>query len=147
MTRFCTYAITDRDSNPLMGSTAVSVLKHDEILHVCNYYLRFESTYGLYCSLCFQNMTRFCTYAITIRDSNPLMGSTAVAVFKHDEILHVCNYYLRFESTYGLNCSRCFQKCSRFCTYAITIRDSNPLMGSTAVSVLKHDEILHVCNY
>ncbi|GIY62333.1 hypothetical protein CEXT_295931 [Caerostris extrusa] len=92
MTRFCTYAITDRDSNPLMGSTAVAVLK----------------------------MTRFCTYAITDRDSNPLIGSTAVAVFKHDEIMHLCNYYLRFESTYGLNYSRCFQKCRDFCTYAIT---------------------------
>ncbi|GIX74791.1 hypothetical protein CEXT_314591 [Caerostris extrusa] len=59
-------------------------------------------------------MTRLSTYAITVRDSNPHMGSTAVAVFKHDEIMHLCNYYLRFESPYGLNCGRCFQKCSDY---------------------------------
>ncbi|GIY24379.1 hypothetical protein CEXT_447901 [Caerostris extrusa] len=55
--------------------------RHDGFLQVCNYYLRFESTYGLYCSRCFLDMSRLCTYAITILDSNPLMGSTAVAVF------------------------------------------------------------------
>ncbi|GIY53834.1 hypothetical protein CEXT_343151 [Caerostris extrusa] len=87
MTRFCTYAITIRDANPLMGCTAVSVLKHDEI---------------------------FARMQLLTEILNPLVGSTAVAVFKHDEIMHLCNYYLRFESTYGLNYSRCFQKCRVF---------------------------------
>ncbi|GIY00801.1 hypothetical protein CEXT_75281 [Caerostris extrusa] len=81
MLSFCTYAITVRDSNPLMGSTAVFVLKHDEIMHLCNYYLRFESTYG----------------------------STTAAVFRNVEFLQLCNYCPRFESTYGLYCSLCFK--------------------------------------
>ncbi|GIY54282.1 hypothetical protein CDAR_523151 [Caerostris darwini] len=94
-------------------------------MHVCNCYLRFESTYGLCCSGCF---------------------------------MHVWKYYLRSESTLGLCFLICrdyarvqllseirihlrpllqwlFSHMSRLCTCATTIRDSNPLMGCVAVAV------------
>ncbi|GIY00798.1 hypothetical protein CEXT_75261 [Caerostris extrusa] len=90
-------------------------------------------------------MTRFCTYAITDRVSNPLIGSTAVAVFKHDEIMHLCNCYLRFESTYGLNYCRCFQKCRVFASMQL-LSEIRIHLWAPLQSVLKHDEILHVCN-
>ncbi|GIX74785.1 hypothetical protein CEXT_314571, partial [Caerostris extrusa] len=37
----------------------------------------------------FTNMTRLCTYGITIRDLNPLMGSTAAVVFRRDQIMQL----------------------------------------------------------
>ncbi|GIY54280.1 hypothetical protein CDAR_523141 [Caerostris darwini] len=79
-------------------------------MHVCNCYLRFESTYGICCSesglfyarvqllseirihfwvllqWLFSHMWRLCTCATA---------------------MHVCKYYLRFESTSGL----CFLLC------------------------------------
>ncbi|GIX70254.1 hypothetical protein CEXT_245891 [Caerostris extrusa] len=118
MPRFGTYAITVRDSNPLMGSTTVAVFRNVEILHVCYYRPRFESPCGLDCRRCHQKF-ELCTYATTIDDSNPLMGYFAVAVFRHEEIMHLSNYYLKFESTcgfylrfesnYGLYCCHCCQ--------------------------------------
>ncbi|GIY00799.1 hypothetical protein CEXT_75271 [Caerostris extrusa] len=75
------------------------------------------------------------------------LGSTAVAVFKHDEIMHLCKLLSEIRIHLRAQLQPLFSEMSSFCTYAITVRDSNPLMGSTAVSVLKHDEILHVCNY
>ncbi|GIX81825.1 hypothetical protein CEXT_385401 [Caerostris extrusa] len=82
------------DSNPLMGSTAVPAFRRDEFMHVCNYCeIRFH-LWALLQSL-FSDVTRLCTYAYYLRffvitvTSNPLMGSTADAVFKHDEIMHL----------------------------------------------------------
>ncbi|GIY29469.1 hypothetical protein CEXT_90851 [Caerostris extrusa] len=73
-------------SNPLMGSTAVAVFKHDEIMQ-----LQSEIRIHLWGTLQspFSNITRLCTYAFTIRDLNPLMGSTAAAVFRNVEIMQL----------------------------------------------------------
>ncbi|GIY07839.1 hypothetical protein CEXT_211371 [Caerostris extrusa] len=101
-----------------MGSTEVAV---SDVTRLCNYYLRLESTCGFYCRRCFQKFG-LCTYATTIWDSNPLLGYFAVAVFRLDEIMHLCNYYLRFESTCGFYTRRCFPKFG-LCTYATTIWD------------------------
>ncbi|GIY03437.1 hypothetical protein CEXT_759171 [Caerostris extrusa] len=80
-----------------MGSTAAAVFRRDEI----------------------------CTYGITIRDLNPLMGSTAAAVFRRDEIMQLLS-----EIQIGLWAllHPLFSEMSKFCIYAITVRDSNPLM-------------------
>ncbi|GIY90811.1 hypothetical protein CDAR_373231 [Caerostris darwini] len=94
-------------------------------MHVCNYYLRFESTYGLYCSRC---ILKSRDYARVQLLSEIRIHLWALLQPLYSEISRLCNYYLRFEcnyylrfeSTYGLYCSRC---------------------------ILKSREIMHVCNY
>ncbi|GIY90809.1 hypothetical protein CDAR_373221 [Caerostris darwini] len=56
-------------------------------MHVCNYYLRFESTYGLYCSRCI----------LKSRDYARMQLNLEITISE-------------IESTYGLYCSRCILK-------------------------------------
>ncbi|GIY83788.1 hypothetical protein CEXT_54341 [Caerostris extrusa] len=117
----CTYATTIfEDSNPLMGSLQFAVFRHDEIMHLCNYYLRFESTCGFYCSCC---------------------------CFQKFGLCSVCNYYLRFESTYGLYADAVFQKCSDYAraNYYPEIRIH--LWALLQIAVFRRDEIMQLCNY
>ncbi|GIZ04252.1 hypothetical protein CEXT_56901 [Caerostris extrusa] len=109
---------------------------------LCNYYLRDSNPIcGLYCSRCFQKCRDFCTYANTFYlRFEPIMGCTAVAVFRLDEIMQLQS---EIKSTCGFYCRRCFQKFG-LCTYAKTILDSNPLMGYFAVAVFRHYEIMHL---
>ncbi|GIY90806.1 hypothetical protein CDAR_373191 [Caerostris darwini] len=76
-------------------------------MHVCNYYLRFESTYGLYCSRC---ILKSRDYARVQLLSEIRIHLWALLQPLYSEISRLCNYYLRFESTYGLYCSRCILK-------------------------------------
>ncbi|GIY26204.1 hypothetical protein CEXT_367171 [Caerostris extrusa] len=88
--RFCKYAITDRDSNPLMALLQSLFLNMTRFL----YAITDRDSTHLRAQLqpLFSEMSSFCTYTITDRDSNPLTGSTTAAVFRNVEFLHVCNY-------------------------------------------------------
>ncbi|GIY90813.1 hypothetical protein CDAR_373251 [Caerostris darwini] len=109
-------------------------------MHVCNYYLRFESTYGLYCSRCILKSRDYANYYLRFESTYGLYCSRCILKSRdyarmqllseirihlwallqplYSEIsrLYVCNYYLRFESTYGLYCSRCILKSRDYAT-------------------------------
>ncbi|GIX83718.1 hypothetical protein CEXT_380161 [Caerostris extrusa] len=129
--------------NPLLGSIAVAVFGYVEIygrmqilseilnpllgsIAKCRDFARVQllSEIRIHFWVLFQSLffetSRFFPCATTTRDSNPLLSSIAVAVFEYVDIMHVCNYYLRFESTSG-SIAVAVLDMSIFCTCATTI--------------------------
>ncbi|GIY90808.1 hypothetical protein CDAR_373211 [Caerostris darwini] len=78
-------------------------------MHVCNYYLRFESTYGLYCSRCILKSRDYARVQL-LSEIRIHLWALLQPLYSEISRLCTCNYYLRFESTYGLYCSRCILK-------------------------------------
>ncbi|GIY83789.1 hypothetical protein CEXT_54351 [Caerostris extrusa] len=94
----CTNATIILDSNPLVGSLQ-TLFSENRITQLCNYYLRFESSCGFYCSRCFKKCSDYACVKVLSEIRNHLW---ALLQSQFSDVTRLCNYYLRLESTYSI---------------------------------------------